>query len=562
MTGYDGDRGRAHAQTYESVPADELLGWLDGLLPDKPGSVLDIGAGSGRDAAWYAQRGHAVVAVEPSATMREEGRRRHPDPGITWIDDHLPALARVLQTGAAFDVVHLSAVWMHVAPTDRLRAFRKTVSVLKPGGLLVMTLRLGPPDAARNMHAVDTGEIERLARAHGLAIVRQDVVPDRLGRPEITWVHFALRLPDDGTGALPLLRHVILNDAKTSTYKLGLLRAVARAADSAGGLARMDDDRVSVPLGLIGLFWIRLYKPLIAADLPQAPTHRGRRGLGFLKASWDEIDPLDAPDLRVGGRFDTTTGAALHGALRDAIDTIVKNPAHFMTLPGSADPVFPVTKARTRTPKGPLILDPDYLWSFGALHMPLHLWQSLARFDAWIEPALVAEWSRLIGTYAEGHGRAIDTGAISRAMTWHDPARDVRIARAIASEMQTERTLYCVWTGKRLSSSFDIDHCIPFAAWPCDDLWNLMPASGPVNRRKRDKLPSATAIDESTDRILSWWESAYVARDAYSRRFSLEAGASLPIAADPDADLPTILDGLRARRLTIRTNHAIAEWTP
>ena len=48
----------------------------------------------------------------------------------------------------------------------------------------------------------------------------------------------ALRLPDDGTGALPLLRHVILNDQKSATYKLGLLRALCRAADGQAGLAR------------------------------------------------------------------------------------------------------------------------------------------------------------------------------------------------------------------------------------------------------------------------------------------------------------------------------------
>src|SRR6476620_12488576 len=31
----------------------------------------------------------------------------------------------------------------------------------------------------------------------------------------------------DGTTALPLLRHVILNDQKSATYKLGLLRAIS-----------------------------------------------------------------------------------------------------------------------------------------------------------------------------------------------------------------------------------------------------------------------------------------------------------------------------------------------
>ncbi len=54
---------------------------------------------------------------------------------------------------------------------------------------------------------------------------------DALNRPGVGWTGVALRLPDDGTGALPLLRHVILNDRKSSSYKLGLLRALCRAAD-------------------------------------------------------------------------------------------------------------------------------------------------------------------------------------------------------------------------------------------------------------------------------------------------------------------------------------------
>jgi hypothetical protein len=72
-----------------------------------------------------------------------------------------------------------------------------------------------------------------------------------LGRGEVHWIHVALRVPDDGTGALPLLRHVILNDDKSSTYKLALLRALCRVADGAAGFSRdHDDEFVSVPLGL------------------------------------------------------------------------------------------------------------------------------------------------------------------------------------------------------------------------------------------------------------------------------------------------------------------------
>jgi hypothetical protein len=45
------------------------------------------------------------------------------------------------------------------------------------------------------------------------------------------------QLPDDGTGALPLLRGIILNDDKSSTYKLALLRAILRVADGTPSLA-------------------------------------------------------------------------------------------------------------------------------------------------------------------------------------------------------------------------------------------------------------------------------------------------------------------------------------
>jgi hypothetical protein len=70
----------------------------------------------------------------------------------------------------------------------------------------------------------------------------------------MTWTQLIVRLPDDGTGALPLLRQIILNDDRSSTYKLALLRVVCRIADGAAGYARdVDDGHVAVPLGLVGL---------------------------------------------------------------------------------------------------------------------------------------------------------------------------------------------------------------------------------------------------------------------------------------------------------------------
>ncbi len=40
------------AAAYEAIDPAELHAWLDGMLPPVPALVLDVGAGTGRDAAW------------------------------------------------------------------------------------------------------------------------------------------------------------------------------------------------------------------------------------------------------------------------------------------------------------------------------------------------------------------------------------------------------------------------------------------------------------------------------------------------------------------------------
>ena len=66
------------------------------------------------------------------------------------------------------------------------------------------------------MHPVSLEEIEHLARNHGFAVEKIQHAADQQGRVDVSWTSVALRLPDDGTGALPLLRHVILNDQKSA----------------------------------------------------------------------------------------------------------------------------------------------------------------------------------------------------------------------------------------------------------------------------------------------------------------------------------------------------------
>lgn len=271
--------------------------------------------------------------------------------------------------------------------------------------MIALTLRHGPAEPKRGMYEVSLAEVETLARDHGLAVVRTGKAEDGLGRAGVSWTQVALRLPDDGTGALPLLRHVILNDAKSSTYKLGLLRALCRIADGAAGMARdAGEGHVALPLGLVALTWLRLYLPLVLANLPQSPAnlHAGEKlgfaGPGFRTLIASGLSPLD---LRVGTGFGSDMAPAVRAALSETAHTISAMPARYMTYP-KGGPVLPVTTSSPARPRGDaVLLDADTLRGWGELMVPRHLWQALGRFSCWVEPALVAEWQRLMRGYAD-----------------------------------------------------------------------------------------------------------------------------------------------------------------
>ena len=556
------------AERYEAVSSERMLAKVLPVIPDGRESklALDVGAGTGRDAAWLISLGYEVVAAEPAAGMRRIAAEKHRSHGVRWVSDALPSLDHVHALGLAYDFVLLSAVWQHVAPADRPRAFRKLATLMKPGGVLVMTLRHGPAPSGMQMHPTSTAEIEGLARAHGLEVLRIATSSDQGERPDVTWDVMALRMPDDGTGALPLVRGIVLSDEKSSTYKLALLRAVTRIADYAPATATPAPDgrdAVEVPLGLAALNWLRMYLPLVRAGLPQMPNNIGTDRLGFAKAGFETLLALGtAPiELRVGASFSGEQAHAVASALSRTAHTIAKMPATFTRYPNSDTQVFGVS--RRRGSASATVLDLETLRGWGLIEVPGHLWRAMSRFGSWIEPMLVTEWSRLTRAYADRMGLAVAPGAAEAALAWVEPVRTTALGRDVAQRLLAcGQPIECVWTGRPLKpNSFDIDHCLPWSVWPCGDLWNLMPAHTRVNQHeKRGRLPSATAMANARDRIIGWWEAAYLEDDALRPRFLREAAAALPV--NDAVGTTAVYDALDWRRLRLWQDQQVPQWTP
>jgi SAM-dependent methyltransferase len=544
---------------YESLSFEDVHADLIAILPAPGGTVLDIGAGSGRDAAWLAAKGFDVVAVEPSEAMLAQAREKHASSRIQWLSDSLPDLAKVRRLGLSFDLILLSAVWMHIPPSDRQRALRKLATLLAPKGRIAISLRLGAPDTERAMYEVSLPELAGLAQQFGLRIVHTSDSQDKLGRSEVSWTNVVLGLPDDGLGALPLLRHLILVDEKSSTYKIALLRVLARIADTAAGLARYDAESVVVPLGLVSLFWLRMYKPLIEHLLPQMPQ---RTGPGFVTNSFTSLRSVTAVELRIGSVFSDQTAKHLHQSLSEISQVIRNMPANYLRWPASDKPIFDVTRRRMVPTPSQLQIDEAFLWSLGDFRIPLEIWQALTHYNVWIEPVLVSEWVRLIESYCNDGRPDVRTLAHS-LLAWVDPARDTSFARAAVDRMRAAgKPVYCVWSGARLRDEYDVDHCFPFAAWPCGDAWNLMPASRQVNIQKSNRLVTQAALERSSDTISSWWNDAFLSQgDGLRRQFFLEALQTLPIlVATPEpAD---VIDAMKVHRIRLSKDQGLRPWEP
>ena len=171
-----------------------LTGRVD-WLPAAAGVVLDVGAGSGRDAAWFAAGGHKVFAVEPATRLRLLAAALHPSPNIHWIDARLPELASLSPVAQGVDLVWLSAVWMHLAPEERIPSLCALIERTRPGGRMIISLRHGEFCDGREAHPVSVAEIEVMAAENGIDLVSVVRSDDATGRLNLAWQHVVLLKP-------------------------------------------------------------------------------------------------------------------------------------------------------------------------------------------------------------------------------------------------------------------------------------------------------------------------------------------------------------------------------
>lgn len=167
-----------------------MHGYLEQALANiTPSTALDVGAGSGRDANWLAAKGWQVTATEPATELLNLAKQ-HSQENVTWCNAALPTLKQLPKAHKQFELILLSAVWMHLPTEDRLAAIKRLSELLSNTGRMYISLRFGPSDPERPMYPVSYEQLQALAADNGLTARNLNPVPskDGLQRSDVEWV--------------------------------------------------------------------------------------------------------------------------------------------------------------------------------------------------------------------------------------------------------------------------------------------------------------------------------------------------------------------------------------
>ena len=133
------DRGYAGPRwdVYDEV----TLATVDPLLPPGPARILDAGAGSGKFALRFLERGHEVTLLDPSAGMLEQARRKVEARGLLDRARFVTGgIERIDAPDASFDLVFCEGDPLSYCIGTQRQAAAELLRVLRPGGAFYVSV--------------------------------------------------------------------------------------------------------------------------------------------------------------------------------------------------------------------------------------------------------------------------------------------------------------------------------------------------------------------------------------------------------------------------------------
>jgi 2-polyprenyl-3-methyl-5-hydroxy-6-metoxy-1,4-benzoquinol methylase len=189
----------ACAARYEDADVHALHDILRSLAK-KGLHVLDIGGGSGRDAAFLAGLGCCTIYTDGCKEMVDEAIRFHPELAHNSRVAVFPLSEDDPLTSESFDLVLCVAVIMHLGDTCLMQLASQLAELIAPGGHLVLSHSAGRRDvvnhrdqAGRFFRERPAADVRRVFEMAGFETERQTEDADGMGRDSIRWITHVLR---------------------------------------------------------------------------------------------------------------------------------------------------------------------------------------------------------------------------------------------------------------------------------------------------------------------------------------------------------------------------------
>lgn len=311
---------------------------------------------------------------------------------------------------------------------------------------------------------------------------------------------------------------ILKHDNKTTSYKIALLRAINDLVLMYPDVAHQGK-AVAVPLTRLAELWIAYYWPFTDE---QRPIYQGARAtredvvrndmafrpaLTKLRIAWQQViqlslQPADGffllTDMRTPRRRVTYT-PALQQAYQVSLTAITK--AIHMPIkyagPGHWS-VFDRPAQYDQLALSVLPLPGTHAQDL-CIVVPANLWEAFHRLSLYVEALCIHEWCLFTEGVTQSAGQLVTRGEVyalitarpdnRRPLTWERNQVDILLYENIA--------FTCPWTQKRLTQPqhYDLDHLLPLAVYPVNELWNLLPVDRDFNQlTKRDKVPDTKRL--------------------------------------------------------------------
>lgn len=184
------------AMKYESADVTRLQIDLRDAM-ERRKTILELGCGSGRDAAFLNRlgRGNSLTATDASPEMLREAVRIHPEIAGSLEELVLPrGLNALARSGRKFSGIYSIATIMHLSPEDIEETLGLLELITEPGGIIFLSV------------CTERGEIlkeeeeclftikppkwwKKQVEKTGFRIVDLKITPDGLARENTSWLN-------------------------------------------------------------------------------------------------------------------------------------------------------------------------------------------------------------------------------------------------------------------------------------------------------------------------------------------------------------------------------------